>query len=133
MQQQKWYRTLTWPTLLLAAYWLACFIATHLPKVPSAVEAVSDKTWHFVAYSILSVLLAWALSRRYRGVFYHSGVVMGIIAVYGVIDEVLQIPVGRHCDLHDWMADMIGAICGCAAFHIANGLWQWIIRPRPQP
>jgi VanZ family protein len=41
--------------------------------------------------------------------------------VYGALDELLQIPVGRHCDLWDWVADMggVAAVLAVAGFYLA--------------
>lgn len=111
--------------MLLATFWLACFVATHLPKVPQAVGRVSDKTWHFAAYGVLAYLLSWALTTRFKGVLKCYLIAMAILATYAAIDEVLQIPVGRRCDLDDWIADMIGALCGCALLHLVLWLWRW--------
>lgn len=123
--QLSWYQRVAWKTWLLAAFWLAAFAATHMPKVPQAVGHVSDKTWHFATYATLACLLSWVWESRFAKIWTHSAIVIGTLATYAAIDEVLQIPVGRQCDFHDWVADMIGATCGCLAFHVAQRTWRW--------
>lgn len=110
-------RTISWKILLLASFWLSVFVATHLPRVPRALGRVSDKTLHFAAFAILGYLLSWVLYSRIKGFANHALTIVAIIAVYGAVDELLQIPVGRVCDFQDWVADMIGGTVGLALFH----------------
>lgn len=107
--------------LLLVVYWGLMFLGTHLPKVPEPLEEVSDKTLHFLAYFGLYLLLL--LDRRACNVF-SWGKAVGLVvlcALYGIADELLQIPVGRSADVRDWFADMSGVllaitITACMAF-----------------
>ena len=96
-------RLLNW---LLAVYWIALFIGTHMPVPAGGLPGGSDKLIHFLAYLGLTCLL---------------GIVRGpqkwvssfvIIAIFAVIDELLQIPVGRSCDVADGLADWLGAATG---------------------
>ena len=113
-----------WKDLALLSFWLLAFIATHLPKVPQSMGRVSDKTLHSVSFMILGGLLSWVWHGRMRGVVRHGVLVLVIIAIYGAIDELLQIPVGRHCDFQDWIADMQGGIVGLALFYLLYGTTQ---------
>ncbi len=115
-------RRLQWKDWALLSFWLLAFIATHLPKVPQSIKPVSDKTLHSVSFTILAGLLSWALHDRITGVVRHAASVLLIIAVYGAFDELLQIPVGRHCDFYDWLADMRGGIIGLALFTLVHWL-----------
>ncbi len=124
------YAMISWKVLLLAIFWLSVFVATHLPRVPRMVGKVSDKTLHCLAFAILSFLLSWVLASRVSGPVKHALSVLLIIAVYGAIDELLQIPVGRRCDFRDWIADMIGAIIGLAAFTAGGFLKRRYYVPR---
>jgi VanZ family protein len=117
-------RSISWKALLLTIFWLSVFIATHLPKVPRAIGKVSDKTLHFAAFAILGYLLTWVLFSRHREFVRLATLVLAIIAIYGAVDELLQIPVGRRCDFWDWVADMIGAAVGLGLFHFARFLKQ---------
>ena len=107
-----------WKDGALLSFWLLAFIATHLPKIPQSMGRVSDKTLHSVSFLILGGLLSWVLHGRITGLVRHAAIVLLIIAVYGAVDELLQIPVGRHCDFQDWIADMLGGIFGLALFHL---------------
>ncbi len=90
---------------------------------------MSDKTLHSLSYTILAGLLSWALASRIKGVVRHGAMVLLIIALYGAVDELLQIPVGRRCDFYDWLADMRGGIIGLAVFHLARWLARKFERP----
>ena len=46
--------------------------------------------------------------------------VWALIVLYGAVDEVTQIPVGRNANLSDWLADAAGATVGLAIFQIWN-------------
>ena len=87
---------------------------------------MSDKTLHSLSFTILAGLLSWTLNGLIRGVVRHCAIVLLIIAVYGAIDELLQIPVGRHCDFGDWLADLRGGVVGLALFYLAHWIAQKI-------
>ena len=100
---------------LLVCYWLALFLGTHMPHPPQSIVA-SDKSLHFAAYAGLAFLVSsnWLLRRaldwrqRIR--------IFVLLAAFGVIDEITQIPVGRQCDLFDWIADVLGILAGSLLF-----------------
>ncbi len=99
--------------IALALYWPAIFIATHIP-VPDLVRqsGLSDKTMHLVTYMILTFLLWFALE-PYQKIDWRYikpwGMGMGI-AAYGLMDEWLQLFVGRGADIYDFIANMIGML-----------------------
>ena len=77
-----------------------------MPVPAGALPGGSDKLIHFMAYLGLACLLGlfrgpekWVSS-------------LAIVAVFAVIDELLQIPVGRSCDIADGLADWLGAAVG---------------------
>lgn len=114
-----WWRRLT--GLALGGYWLLMFAATHYPKPEQISPQVSDKLLHFAAYAVLTALVVAALAAHGRlGWRWLGWTVLGT-AVYGALDELLQIPVGRHCDFWDWVADMsgVGAVLVLAAGWLA--------------
>ncbi len=100
----------------LVCYWAALFVATHIPKVPSGVAHVSDKLMHYLAYGGLAFLLEAALTTRWQLQTEHYVTLFSIVAIYGIADELIQIPVGRSAEVGDWLADITGAACGLAAF-----------------
>jgi VanZ family protein len=110
---------------LLAGYWLALFVGTHIPITPELIDVLnaSDKTLHFTAYAGLAALLA--ANARLRGPLQlrHYVLVWGLTAAYGVVDEITQIPVGRTCDVRDWLADVSGSALALAAFALVMKLW----------
>jgi VanZ family protein len=112
--------------LVLAVYWLALFAGTHVPLPPELVDLPGgDKTLHFLAYLGLSLLLAAALARTWGGLApsHYVGMLAGL-ALYGVLDELLQIPVNRSADVADWLADVAGAATGLAAFAAVGAVWR---------
>ena len=95
----------------LVAIWIVLVIITHIP-VPQTVQAwrISDKLMHLMAYFPLGLLLPTC---RVRGC-QRGGVCLLVIALYGICDELLQIPVGRTASVFDWVADLSGATLGLA-------------------
>jgi len=94
--------------IVLGAYWALIFTLTHLP--PRALPHVNiwDKLEHLLAYGCLGGLLfltLWLVRPRLAQL---GIVVLAIGMMYGAIDEWLQIPVHRDCDLQDWFADTSG-------------------------
>jgi VanZ family protein len=68
------------------------------------------------------VCLNWSLRRPF-GPRAAIGVVVGL-AVYGALDELTQIPVGRYADVYDWLADCAGALAGVAAFAAVGAVYR---------
>ncbi|MGH7199897.1 MAG: VanZ family protein [Planctomycetaceae bacterium] len=117
--------------LSLGGYWIALFVATHVP-MPDLGDAPthSDKVMHLTAYAGLSVLLmAWIWSTRAVRPK-HFLAVWVIVACYGVTDELLQGLVGRQMDVKDWLADIVGAGLGLTACAIVGGLLPALNRKR---
>ena len=56
----------------------------------------------------------------------HYFSIFAITAVYAVIDELLQIPVGRNADVYDALADGAGSLIGLATlFATRHIIAQW--------
>jgi len=119
-------RGLRLATILLAVYWCLLFVATHIPKPPSLHVQHIDKVFHFLAYAGLAFLLAWSLPTIPHHPILNILLAAFISISYGVVDECLQIPVGRTADILDWIADSIGAVSGLAAY----GLMRWWLMKR---
>ena len=106
----------------LVFYWTVLFILAHMP-IPQLVRKadVSDKTLHFLAYMILSVLLFSAIN-PYKKVNWRKATVWWVILVivlYGVVDELLQGYVaGRSIDAMDFVADLAGTLTGAILLSI---------------
>ncbi len=112
-------RLTVWVRVGLVVYWLALFAGTHLPAMPQVVPvSISDKLMHVLAYAGLSFLLAMVFAERRPIALVLYMQLLALVAIYGVVDEVLQTLVGRDCELGDWVADVIGAGVGLACFHL---------------
>jgi VanZ family protein len=118
-------------TVVALLYWSAMFVGTHLPPATGGSPYTSslplDKAAHLAAFAGLAVLLCAAGAAqgvRERTLF--TAVIVSI-AIYGVIDEWTQgwVP-GRQRDFRDWLANMLGAGLGIAAFSLIHGLFRRI-------
>jgi VanZ family protein len=113
--------------VLTALYWMALFVATHVPtprRPPNEPRRSIDKQAHVVAFAGLALLLC-ATGAAFKQPSWRTYlIVLGIIAAYGVIDEVTQafVPT-RSADWQDWAADMAGAVCGLVTFAAISKLF----------
>jgi VanZ family protein len=104
-------------TIIVAGYWLALLVGTHMPRVPKALQMPgSDKWQHTTAYAGLAFLL---IARRSVGrplTWKRALGVAGIVILFGALDELTQIPVGRDAEFNDWLADSFGTLVGVGLF-----------------
>lgn len=120
--------------LALAVYWIALFVGTHIP-LPEFEELPksSDKAMHFAAYAGLSFLIGlWISARRALTVRIYV-LVFAATVVYAVLDELLQIPVGRSCDVLDILADWAGSLIGLGILAAGRLALDRYARPVAQP
>jgi hypothetical protein len=112
MWNRSWLSIGIW--VILASYWIALFIATHVPmEMVLLPGGVSDLVPHFITYAVLAVLFGVALqvtARQVNGRHFVAAWVL--LVVYGAIDEVTQPLVGRQASLLDWLADAAGVAVG---------------------
>ena len=108
--------TLTWLKRIIwgatAVYWIGLFTLTHTPVSLPLIIVSSDKSAHFYGYAVLGGVLFAAM--RIAG---WRDVILKLLIIglsYGAIDEWLQIPVGRSCELNDWFADAAGIALAAA-------------------
>ena len=107
------------------ALFLLAFAGTHIPlEIPVTVDAPQiDKVFHLVAYTALAfaVLVSWELS---TGLLQpkHYFTVWLLGTIYAAFDEVSQIPVGRTCDVADWLTDIVGIVLGMTLFRLTRPL-----------
>lgn len=106
----------------LVLFWVTMFILTHLPKVPSSVTQMGDKTAHFVGYGVL--LFGCCLSSASRDNFGLQNALKWnlVVSLYAAFDELTQPIVGRDADLNDWVADTLGGLAGTALFFLLRSL-----------
>ena len=99
-------------TVVLGVYWLALFVATHLPS-QSLPSMGSDKVYHVAAFAGLGFLLSWAASLMVRGVHRQVPLVLVIATLYASFDEwSQQFVVGRTPVIADFGAALGGAAVG---------------------
>lgn len=107
----------------LVAYWLMLFVATHVPTetIPTAHRA--DKVAHFTAFAVLAALLVttWQVAAGHL-TSRHLFVAWLVVVAYGAVDEWLQIPVGRDCNIWDWTADAAGALFAIVLFALLRAI-----------
>jgi VanZ family protein len=102
----------------LVCYWVALFVSTHVPLEPQISVPGEDKTLHFVGYGVLALLFGIAFPRSLR-------LALIVLALYAAFDELTQPLVGRHCDFHDWLADLGGIAIGLT---LVAGMSRWMLR-----
>jgi len=107
--------------IILVCYWVALFIGTHGPAPNlSRLPENTDKGLHFLAYAGLAFLLGLWMSTRYAMRLRHYLAALALTAVYGVIDECLQLLVDRHADIYDAYADWTGSVLGLSALYVVR-------------
>jgi VanZ family protein len=107
---------------MLAIYWLALFVSTHLPQATPLVPGNQiDKLVHMAAYAVLAGLFAatWQHSSG-QLIAPHLRAAWIAIALYAAVDEWTQTFVGRDASAIDWLADVAGAAMGLALFGWLN-------------
>lgn len=107
-------------TAMLAVYWTALCVGTHLPgRFLTAPLNVSDKVLHFLAYTGLGILLAAFLPLLGARDWRVSWGALAIVLVYAALDELGQMLVpGRTAELADWLANAGGAVTGVSGFQL---------------
>lgn len=112
--------------ILLVGYWMAMFIATHIPvqHSPNLGESGLDKIAHFVGYGGLAFLLsAWLFTRQWSTPRIALAV-LTVLPAYAVADELLQVVVARHTDVWDFVANVMGTAIGLAGAIVLRGLFR---------
>ena len=100
----------------IAVYWLAMFLATHLPVQPVVEQLpASDKHLHLIAYGLLGAALPWWTNSSTDSDWRRTAWLLLLLLSYAAVDELLQIPVGRSAEWGDWLADAAGASIGILA------------------
>lgn len=116
---------------ILALYWFVLFICTHIPRLNlSEIDInTSDRTIHFVAFFILTLIYWWALYGKRPPSYRHAGtyITLALIASYAAIDEITQELVHRTCDIKDWTADMLGTGTALLLLFCLRRTWHWLM------
>ena len=120
-------------TIIVAGYWLALLVGTHMPRVPKALQMPgSDKWQHTVAYAGLAFLLVARCSVARPLTWKRSLGAAGVVILFGAVDELTQIPVGRDAEFKDWLADILGTAIGIALFAMLRRLFRPRTTRHPQ-
>ena len=105
------------------------FIASSIPNLTHLPGDMSDKTGHGIGYGLLGIVLLRAFARGRQSAVTFGVVLLTIVCAtaYGISDEFHQwfVP-GRTADVHDVMADAIGATLA------AVGAWAILKAIGPQ-
>jgi VanZ family protein len=117
------------PWLILVFYWPMIFIGTHLPRPPEIRIYGHDKTLHFCAYFLLTLMFWLARYGARRPSFLRRGLYFTILlmALYGAMDEITQPLAHRTTDLMDWISDVSGAMTAIGAIYVLRRCLHWLI------
>lgn len=104
------------------------FTASSIPDLGPLPAGISDESGHSIGYALLGALLLRALAGGRLGGVTRSRVLasIGLATFYGVSDEFHQsfVP-GRSPDVHDVLADFIGAALAVGAAALAAAAVRW--------
>ena len=107
--------------LLCVGAWVIAAVSTHIPAPALSGIHINDKTLHVVGFLGLTTLF-WLTLIAYRVRWRHrAAMVLGIMVLYGAVDERTQGWFHRDPDVFDWLADAIGAV-------VAVIVWETIAR-----
>ena len=122
----------------LLFYWILLFIGTHIPAdaILGKLHA-SDKVLHAAAFAGLAFLMAWAIPTDRTRIHQNTVYAAIVCVIYGAVDEILQIPVGRTADWKDFVADCVGICMGLSTYTIARAMlikaeWNLFATPPPE-
>ena len=107
-----------WRWAPVVAQMAAIFSASSLTSVPSLPGGLSNYTGHMIGYALLGALAIRAFAgARWAGVTGAAALRAVLLsAAYGVTDEFHQrFVTNRNSDIHDWYADIAGALVGALA------------------
>lgn len=111
--------TLNQRRFFLFFHWILIFTGTHLPseQLPPIAAPGFDKLMHFILYAPLAFLFA---STRPMNKPSHYLTAFLWLSLYGIFDELTQIPVNRSAEVLDWVVDSIGVLIGLGIFRLTK-------------
>lgn len=114
--------------LWTVAFVVLCTVTLFLALWPLTAPVAStgwDKTDHLVGFAALSLTGVWMLPDQARP---RAQLVLGLLALGGII-EILQMFIPhRQGDVYDWLADAIGVVAGWA---VAGVVRRWFTPTGP--
>ncbi len=113
---------------VLAGFWLALVVSTHVPHVPGLASRGMDKLAHVAAYTVLTALMALNLQLAGGHLTWpHFRWLWIAVVLFGAVDELTQPAFGREASWLDWLADAVGAALGLILFALVR---RWDRRRR---
>lgn len=116
--------------LAVWAYWLPAvatagliFYLSHQPDLPGP-AGVPDWLAHGLEYGFFTVTLVFATTRGFEPALRtrrRVAAAVVVASVYGITDELHQGFVGRDPAVHDWLADVVGALLVAL---LIDALWR---------
>ncbi len=99
-------------------YMLVIFYLSSEPNpLPDLTEHVWDKALHTIEYGGLGILFFRAFAGEGLSLVFAALCALAATSLYGGSDEWHQLfTPGRSSDVHDWLADTVGALLGITAY-----------------
>lgn len=96
-----------------------------LSREVATLKGFSDKVAHGIAFGVLGVLVYGAWGSVGRSAGERGAVSLLGASLYGLVGELMQsrIP-GRHADVTDFFADVMGALLGTGVALLGTGIWR---------
>jgi VanZ family protein len=92
-------------------FFLSSRSGTNYPSHPEFLNVVA----HFCLYLVFSIFLTVALNNQKRALWKTALIALIITSLYGVSDEIHQLPLfveNRSSDPLDWLTDTVGGLLG---------------------
>lgn len=122
-------RRVRWAAVGVIALAIVYFSLITVPAKPPGAGPLWDKQMHFAAYGGLALVMAYATVRFRSRPYLRGMLVIGVVALFGGLIEVLQgmVPY-RYFSVWDGVANFLGAFIAVAWFII-----EPYVRYRPVP
>lgn len=91
--------------------WACALTASHIPGPNLPDLRVGDKSLHLAGFLVLTSLFWLTLAGHGRRRAGRIALILLVMPLYAALDELTQPWFLRTADVHDWLADMAGAIC----------------------
>jgi len=95
----------------IVIFLLSTFLGAQAPN-PMPDVLATDKIGHFLAYFVLTSLALWAMVRNGQYQNKRAWLLVGGIALYGIVLEIVQFGFfpGRYFEWWDMLANLVGAL-----------------------
>lgn len=131
---RRFIAVILWLALVAWAGAILCLSSLTPDQLPSSAEHPRDKIHHFIAFAAGGWLAASALRSSLPALRPGAAVVVAIalIGTFGSIDESLQLftPGRSGADVHDWIADLLGATAGAWGSGLTHAVLEHLLPRR---